>query len=44
MYKRQKPKSFVHILKGIEPGAITTGRKVLQGAQEDVSRGLDTWG
>jgi hypothetical protein len=32
-------KSFVHILKGIEPGAITTGRKVLQGAQEDVSRG-----
>ena len=24
---------------GIEPGAITTGRKVLQGAQEDVSRG-----
>ena len=32
-------KSFVHILKGVEPGAITTGRKVLQGAQEDVSRG-----
>ena len=32
-------KSFVHILKGIEPGAVTTGRKLLQGAQEDVSRG-----
>ena len=32
-------KSFVHILKGIEPGAVTTGRKILQGAQEDVSRG-----
>jgi hypothetical protein len=32
-------KSFVHILKGVEPGAVTTGRKILQGAQEDVSRG-----
>ena len=32
-------KSFAHILKGLEPGAVTTGRKVLQGAQEDISRG-----
>jgi len=32
-------KSFIHILKGVEPGAVTTGRKVIQGAQEDVSRG-----
>ena len=32
-------KSFVHILKGVEPGAVTTGRKLVQGLQEDVSRG-----
>ena len=32
-------KSFVHILKGIEPGAITTGRKIKQGLAEDVKRG-----
>jgi len=32
-------KSFVHILKGIEPGAVTTGRKLVQGLQADVQRG-----
>jgi len=32
-------KSFVHILKGIEPGAVTTGRKLVQGLQGDVKRG-----
>ena len=32
-------KSFVHVLKGIEPGALTTGRKLVQGLQGDVKRG-----
>ena len=32
-------KSFFHILKGIEPGALTTGRKLSQGVQADVQRG-----
>ena len=32
-------KSFFHILKGIEPGALTTGRKLAQGVQADVQRG-----
>ena len=32
-------KSFFHILKGVEPGAFTTGRKLVQGLQADVQRG-----
>ena len=32
-------KSFVHILKGVEPGGVTTGRKLIQGLQADVQRG-----
>ncbi len=32
-------KSFVHILKGIEPGAVTTGRKLVQGLQQDIAKG-----
>ena len=32
-------KSFVHILKGIEPGAVTTGRKLVEGFQQDVAKG-----
>ena len=32
-------KSFVHVLKGIEPGAVTTSRKLVQGLQADVQRG-----
>ena len=32
-------KFCAHILKGIEPGALTTGRKLVQGLQGDVKRG-----
>jgi hypothetical protein len=32
-------KSFVHVLKGIEPGAVTTGRKIVQGLQQDIAKG-----
>jgi hypothetical protein len=32
-------KSFVHVLKGIEPGAVTTGRKLVQGLQQDIAKG-----
>ena len=32
-------KSFFHIVKGVEPGALTTGRKLVQGLQADVQRG-----
>ena len=32
-------KSFVHILKGVEPGAVTTGRKLVEGFQQDVAKG-----
>jgi hypothetical protein len=32
-------KSFVHILKGVEPGAFTTSRKLVQGLKQDVKRG-----
>jgi hypothetical protein len=32
-------KSFFHIVKGVEPGAVTTGRKLVQGVQADVQRG-----
>ena len=29
----------MHILKGIEPGAVTTGRKLVQGLQQDIAKG-----
>jgi hypothetical protein len=32
-------KSFVHIIKGVEPGAVTTGRKVVGGFNRDLTRG-----
>jgi len=32
-------KSFFHIVKGVEPGAVTTTRKLVQGVQADVQRG-----
>jgi len=32
-------KSFAHIWKGIEPGALTSGRKVLKGLKGDVKKG-----
>jgi len=32
-------KSFDHIVKGVEPGAITTGRKVIGGFNRDLTRG-----
>ena len=35
----QMSKSFIHLLKGIEPGAVSTGRKIIDAATGDVSRG-----
>ena len=35
----QLQKSFIHILKGIEPGAVSTGRKIAEAVTGDVSRG-----
>jgi len=32
-------KSFVHIVKGVEPGASTTGRKIAKGINKDLTRG-----
>jgi len=32
-------KSFVHILKGVEPGAVTTGKKITKGINQDLTRG-----
>ena len=32
-------KSFAHIIKGVEPGAVTTGRKIIQGFNQDLNRG-----
>ena len=32
-------KSFIHILKGVEPGAVSTGRKIARGCKGDISRG-----
>ena len=32
-------KSFIHLLKGIEPGAVSTGRKIADAITGDVSRG-----
>ena len=32
-------KSFVHILQGVEPGALTTGRKIKKGIQKDITKG-----
>ena len=32
-------KSFIHLLKGIEPGAVSTGRKIQEAATGDISRG-----
>ncbi len=35
----QLQKSFIHILKGVEPGAVSTGRKIQEAATGDISRG-----
>ena len=35
----QMSKSFIHLLKGIEPGAVSTGRKITDAITGDVSRG-----
>ena len=35
----QISKSFIHLLKGIEPGAVSTGRKITDAITGDVSRG-----
>ena len=36
----QMSKSFIHLLKGIEPGAVSTGRKIHRcNVTGDVSRG-----
>ena len=35
----QISKSFIHLLKGVEPGAVSTGRKIQEAATGDVSRG-----
>tara|TARA_R100000654_G_scaffold500_6_gene1893 strand:- start:1893 stop:6062 length:4170 start_codon:yes stop_codon:yes gene_type:complete len=35
----QISKSFIHLLKGIEPGAVSTGRKIQEAITGDVSRG-----
>ena len=32
-------KSLMHILKGVEPGAVSTGRKIQEAATGDISRG-----
>ena len=32
-------KSFVHVVKGVEPGASTTGRKIAKGINQDLTRG-----
>ena len=32
-------KSFVHIVKGVEPGAVTTGKKIAKGINKDLTRG-----
>jgi hypothetical protein len=32
-------KSFIHFLKGVEPGAVSTGRKITEAITGDVSRG-----
>ena len=32
-------KSLIHILQGVEPGAVSTGRKIIEAAEGDVSRG-----
>jgi len=32
-------KSLVHVIRGVEPGFVTTGDKLIQGVQEDVSKG-----
>jgi hypothetical protein len=32
-------KSFSHIVKGVQPGAYTTGKKIFQGINEDLNRG-----
>ena len=32
-------KSFAHILQGVEPGALTTGRKIKKGIQKDITKG-----
>ena len=31
-------KGFAHILKGVEPGLVTTGRKILAGAKDDLTK------
>ena len=32
-------KSFAHILQGVEPGILTTGRKIKKGIQKDITKG-----
>ena len=32
-------KSFVHVIKGVEPGASTTGRKIAKGINQDLTKG-----
>jgi len=32
-------KSFAHILQGVEPGVVTTGRKIKKGIQKDITKG-----
>ena len=32
-------KSFVHILQGVEPGVVTTGKKIQKGIQQDITKG-----
>ena len=36
-------KSFVHVLTGLEPGAITTGKKIIGGVEGDVRKGGDPY-
>jgi hypothetical protein len=36
-------KSFVHVLTGLEPGAITTGKKIIGGIEGDVRKGGDPY-
>jgi hypothetical protein len=32
-------KSFAHIIQGVEPGVLTTGRKIKKGIQKDITKG-----
>ena len=32
-------KSFIHVIKGVEPGASTTGRKIAKGINQDLTKG-----